>query len=405
MRTPRVKPLFVFRKPKTCPTPIPAAAVGVLILEYRAAGRRVASSTGIRVAYAKWDSAGQRVRGTGPDAERANDQLRDLYNEAADACYDLRRSGQPAVPARAKAIAAGVQAVEETVLQSWHAWHARQVARAEAGEILPDTARLPLRRLPLLAAWLAAAAPAGLLTRELNAPLARDFARWLLTHYPSVKSRSFANKCARLLSECAACAVERGALAYHPIGKLKLPKAKKKPLTFLSYEQLRLLETAPLASSGHRRTRDAFLLICYTGFAHVDARAFDPAAHVTCDRAGQRWVVRPRQKTDEDAIIPLLPQAVALLDKYADAGRVPVPSNQKMNERLHEIEALLDLPLSITCHVGRRTFGMLALDAGVSMESVSKMLGHASIKMTESLYAVVQQRRVGREMREAGLLY
>ena len=100
-----------------------------------------------------------------------------------------------------------------------------------------------------------------------------------------------------------------------------------------------------------------------------------------------------------------------IMDAYKDHPQsvnedklLPVMSNQKMNERLHEIEALLALPLSLTCHVGRRTFGMLALDAGVSMESVSKMLGHSSIRMTETIYSTVQQNRVGREMREAGLL-
>lgn len=404
MSTPRVKPLVIFRKPKKCPDPIPATTVGILVIEYRAAGKRVAQSTGIRVAYAKWDAAGQKIRGNSADADRDNDLLRDLLGEAKDACYELRKQKLPALPARARAIAQGQQVVDETLLQSWAAWQQHQQARAAAGEILPDTARLPERRLPLLLAWLKATNQASLLTRELSAPLARDFSRWLLLHYPTVSKQSFANKCARLLSECAACALERGAIPYHPIGKLKLPKPAKKPLTFLSREQLTQLETAVLPTSRLRRTRDAFLLICYTGFAHVDARAFEPADHIRVDADGLRWVIRPRQKSGETAYVALLPQAEDLLARYAHLGRVPVPTNQKMNERLHEIEALLHLPLSLTCHVGRRTCGMLLLDAGLTMEAVSKWLGHASIKMTEAQYATVQQRRIGRELREAGLV-
>ncbi|MGI4864128.1 MAG: site-specific integrase [Janthinobacterium lividum] len=378
--------------------------MGILIIEYRLAGKRVAQSTGIKVAYRKWDAENIKILGSSQQAEADNDLLDTLLGEAKSACLDLKRTGQPALPGRAKAIALGHQQLEESLLDSWSAWECRQLDRATAGEILPDTARLPARRLPLVKAWLKAEHPAGLLTRELTAARARDFARWLLTSYPTVKTRSFANKCARLLSECAACAVERGALAFHPIGKLKLPKPPKKALTFLTKPQLAQVEEARLANSGLRRTRDAFLLICYTGFSYVDARSFIPAIHITEDLDGQRWILRPRQKTGEPAIIPLLPAAEVLLEKYAAEGQVPVPSNQKMNARLHEIEAELHLPLSLTCHVGRRTFGMLALDAGVSMEAVSKMLGHASIRMTESLYAHVQQGRVGREMREAGLL-
>ena len=402
----RVKPLVVFRKPKACPTPIPAATVGVLIIEYRIGGKRVAQSTGIRVRYDKWNAEARKIRGTSVAVDNDNDLLTNLYDEANAACIAMRRAKVPAEPARAKAIAAseGQLQADETLLQSWAAWHSRQLERAAVGEILPDTARLPARRRPLLLAWLKAANLTGLLTKDVSAARCRDFARWLLASYPTVTKQSFANKCARLLAECAACAVERRAVLHHPIGRLKLAKVKRKPLTFLSLDQLDQLRAGRFDCPGHRRTRDAFLLICYTGFAHVDARAFDPAAHITTDRHGQRWVLTPRQKTGEEAIIPLLPETERLIAKYAHEGRVPVPSNQKMNERLHQIEALLDLPLSLTCHVGRRTFGMLALDAGVSMESVSKMLGHSSIKMTETLYSTIQQARIGREMREAGLL-
>ena len=406
MATRRVKPLVVFRKPKGCSVPIPPATVGVLIIEYRADGRRVASSTGIRVRYDKWNAEARRIRGNSEAVDNDNELLTSLYDEANAACIALRKAKLPAVPARAKAIAAsdGQLEADEPLLRSWAAWHERQLERAAAGEILPVTARLPERRKPLLLAWLKAEGLSGLLTKDLSAARCRDFARWLLTHYPTVTKQSFANKCARLLYECAACAVERRVLAHHPIGKLKLAKVKKKPLSFLSLAQLDELRAARFTSPAHRRTRDAFLLICYTGFAHVDARAFDPARHIRTDREGVRWVIRPRQKSDEEAYVALLPEAERLLEKYAHEGRVPVASNQKMNERLHEIEALLDLPLSLTCHVGRRTCGMLLLDAGLSMEAVSKWLGHSSIKMTETLYSHVQQRRIGRELREAGLL-
>ena len=310
----RVKPLVVFRKPKTCPVPIPPATVGILIIEYRVAGRRVAQSTGIRCAYKDWNPATNKVRGASRSVEADNDLLDSLLATAKDACRLLKDNGQPAVPARAKALALG-GAADETLLTSWAAWGHRQHERAAAGEIQPDTAKLPARRLPLLTAWLTSgAAPAGLLTRELTAPLARAFARWLLLNYPTVKTQSFANKCARLLSECAACAVERGAVGFHPIGRLKLPKVKKKPMTFLSLEELAQLSAATFTSPGLRRTRDAFLLLCYTGFAWVDARAFDPARHIRTDKGGLRWVLRPRQKSDEDAHIALLPQAEALLD-------------------------------------------------------------------------------------------
>lgn len=368
-------------------------------------GKRGTKTTGIQVAYADWDAKGQKIRGKSDLVRAYTARLTDLLAEANRHYFDLERAKLPVTPNRLRKLIAGEEnQADETLLQSWDKWHERQLLRAAAGEILPATAKLPGRRRPLVEAWLKFIKQPDLLSREMTAPLARDFRRWLLTDYGRVKSGAHANKCARLLSECLSCALERSALAVHPLGKLKLPKVKKSQLVYLTTEQLQLLIRAELPNSGLRRTRDAFLLMCYTGMAWVDARAFEPDRHLTTDSQGQRWLHRPRTKTEVEAIIPLLPAAQGLLDKYKGEGRVPIPSNQKMNERLREIAALLHLPLRLTCHVGRRTFGMLALDAGVSLESVSAMLGHASIRITQELYAKVKEGRIGREMRDAGLL-
>ena len=155
--TDRVKPLVVFRKPKGCPAyPIPPTTVGILIIEYRAAGKRVAQSTGVRVAYKDWNSEKRKIRGTSRQVEANNDLLDTLVAHATDACRKLREAGQAARPGRARAIAQGVQVLDETLLESWKAWHLHQVARAKAGEIQPATAQLPLRRIRLLTAWLTA---------------------------------------------------------------------------------------------------------------------------------------------------------------------------------------------------------------------------------------------------------
>lgn len=412
---PRVKPILVFRKPKGLvlphcgrnKRPIPPDAVGKIILEYRLSvarpgqqrmRQRVAQSTGISVEYRHWNSEKQCIRDAAPGAETANDLLRVLLREAEDACLNLKVNKLAPSPARAKAIANGDTTLHETLLQSWQRWEQHQLERVKAGEIQPDTAKIPSRRLPLLTAWLKAEKLQGLLTKDLTAPLCRQFTRWLLVNYETVKSQDFANKCGRLLAECAACAVERGALAFNPIGRLKMPKPTRKALTFLEVEQVEVLLRAELPTAKLRRCRDAFLFICYTGFAYIDARTFDPQQHI---RKG--WVLRPRQKSEEQAHILLLPGVAPLLARYAP-GPVPIPKNSSMNERLKELAAITHIPVHLTCHVGRRTCGMLLLEAGMSMESVSKWLGHASIKTTEKIYATVTQRRIEREARAAGLL-
>ena len=86
----RVKPIVVFRKPKGCPSPIPSSTVGILIIEYRADGKRVAQSTGIKVRYDKWNAEARRIRGTSEAVDNDNNLLTSLYDEANAACIALR---------------------------------------------------------------------------------------------------------------------------------------------------------------------------------------------------------------------------------------------------------------------------------------------------------------------------
>jgi hypothetical protein len=51
----------------------------------------------------------------------------------------------------------------------------------------------------------------------------------------------------------------------------------------------------------------------------------------------------------------------------------------------------------MSSHLARHTFATLALTQGVSIESVSKMLGHSNIKTTQ-IYSKVTENKIGNEM-------
>jgi integrase/recombinase XerD len=82
---------------------------------------------------------------------------------------------------------------------------------------------------------------------------------------------------------------------------------------------------------------------------------------------------------------------VAILKKYKyDLDRL---SDVKCNEWLKIIAADAKIDKRLTMHVGRHTFATWALSKGVSIEVVSKMLGHTNITTTQ-LYAKVLQKSV-----------
>ncbi len=87
--------------------------------------------------------------------------------------------------------------------------------------------------------------------------------------------------------------------------------------------------------------------------------------------------------------IPLLPYPMILLEKYerdaelrATGKLLPVPSNQKMNAYLKEIADICNIPKNLTTHVARHTFACLAVEYGMPIDVLAKILGHSNTNMT-----------------------
>ena len=69
-----------------------------------------------------------------------------------------------------------------------------------------------------------------------------------------------------------------------------------------------------------------------------------------------------------------------------------------MNAYLKEIADLCGINKELTYHIARHTFATtVTLSNGVSIESVSKMLGHKSIKTTQH-YAKILDAKVSEDM-------
>lgn len=70
-----------------------------------------------------------------------------------------------------------------------------------------------------------------------------------------------------------------------------------------------------------------------------------------------------------------------------------VNSNQKMNAYLKELANICGINKNLSMHVARHTFATsITLSNGVPIETVSKMLGHNSMKTTQ-IYARILDTR------------
>jgi site-specific recombinase XerD len=173
---------------------------------------------------------------------------------------------------------------------------------------------------------------------------------------------------------------------------------------FLSEQEIQLIAHKEFGSSRLTQVRDIFLFCCFTGLAYADVKKLK-RSHITKGVDGEQWIFTKRQKTDTRSAIPLLPFAISLIQKYVEHPLcvnndipLPVPSNQKMNEYLKEVATICGINKVLTSHIARHTFATtITLSNGVPIESVSKMLGHSSLKETQH-YAKILDKKVSEDM-------
>ena len=175
-------------------------------------------------------------------------------------------------------------------------------------------------------------------------------------------------------------------------------------IAFLTKEELNILINTEFNLPQHNQVRDIFVFCLYTGLAFADVKTLK-TEHIQSDNDGQLWIRKRRQKTGVMCNIPLLPNALKLIDKYKDHPQciikevvLPVLSNICMNDYLRDIAKLCEFNKPLTCHVARYTCATTVLLANrVTMENTAKILGHKNTKMTQR-YAKVLDSSIKRDM-------
>ena len=141
--------------------------------------------------------------------------------------------------------------------------------------------------------------------------------------------------------------------------------------------------------------RDIFLFACYTGAAYCDLMELSKS-HLVRDDERNLWLKFNRQKTGVLCRIKLLPQAISLIERFHNDERETLLSYVKYKNYQTCLKALwlrASIPFPFTTHTARHTFAtLITLEQGVPIETVSKMLGHTNVSMTERYAKVTPQK-------------
>ena len=172
---------------------------------------------------------------------------------------------------------------------------------------------------------------------------------------------------------------------------------------YLNEEELQRLINYQSPVEHMNRIRDFFVFSCFTGLAYIDLKTLK-RKEIECIDSFY-WIKTKRQKTGVSTNVPLLEIPYNILLKYSDLNRLrdddpvlPIPTNQRMNSCLKDLASCCGINKELTFHIARHTFATtVTMTNGVPIESVSKMLGHSSIKSTQH-YAKIIDKKLGDDM-------
>jgi site-specific recombinase XerD len=175
---------------------------------------------------------------------------------------------------------------------------------------------------------------------------------------------------------------------------------------YLSLVELKVMEEVSLFSERLDHVRDVFIFCCYTGLAYADVSKLSKT-HFEDGEDGITWIKLNRTKSKSRSVIPLLPRAREILDKYQQVANsniekklLPVISNQNLNKYLKEVAELCGITKRVSMHLARHTFATsVTLGKGIDIMTVSKMLGHKNLRTTQ-IYSKVTELKIAEDMKK-----
>jgi site-specific recombinase XerD len=349
----------------------------------------------------RWSSQAGKATGVKEDARSLNAYLEALKTKIYEVKRTLLESDERITAETIKNVLGGKDEAKKIILEIFQ-HHNEQIRELLGREFAPGTLeryRTSLEHTRSFIRWKYGVDDLDI--RKLNYEFISEYSFWLKSvrlcnHNTTMKYLSNFKK---IVLRC----VRNGWLQRDPFCDFKMTK-KDVVRTALTEKELRIITAKVFSTDRLNYVKDIFLFSCYTGLAYIDVKKLK-RSEIAIGIDGEPWIFTRRQKTETPSKIPLLPRAVEIMRKYthhpqcSNQGNVlPVLSNQKMNAYLKEIADVCEISKNLTFHIARHTFATtVTLSNGVPIETVSKMLGHKSLKQTQH-YAKILDIKISSDM-------
>ena len=360
-------------------------------------GERCSFSTGKQIKVTSWDKNRQLVKGKDEEATSLNNYLKSvrakLYEKEAEL---LDRGFIITAQLLYDAYFDKVECLKERSLLSVLEEHNTERKAMVGKTVAPATYWIFEYTGRLLREFiLKKYNREDLYLRELNIGFIQGFHSFLLSE--KKMGQNSCTKHLKFLKKLLNLAVANSYISYNPVNAYKVEREPVE-VDFLDEEELRKIINFDTPLPRLERAKDMFLFGCFTGLSYIDIKTLTPE-HFEKDSTGRIWIKKRRVKTGVLSRIPLLPIAKLILDKYKGGEKLlPIQDPADINKYLKDIAILCGINKRICFHTSRHTFAStVTLANNISLEVVSKMLGHTNTRMTAH-YAKLIDKCIGEQM-------
>ena len=360
-------------------------------------GKRIYFSTGKHVPAADWNKEKQAVKGKSEEAQLINGYLIQLRNKIYQKEIELLQKGYLITAELLKeAITDKVEALNEKTLLDVLNEHNTERKAMVGKTVAPATYWVFEYTGRLFKEFIQQKYERkDLYLREINLGFIQGFHAYLLGE--KKMGQNSCTKHLKFLKKLLNLAVASSYISYNPVNAYKVEREPVE-VDFLNEEELRKIINFDTPLPRLERAKDMFLFGCFTGLSYIDIKTLAPE-HFEKDSAGRIWIKKRRVKTGVLSRIPLLPIAKLILDKYKGGEKLlPIQDPADINKYLKDIAILCGINKRICFHTSRHTFAStVTLANNISLEVVSKMLGHTNTRMTAH-YAKLIDKCIGEQM-------
>jgi site-specific recombinase XerD len=364
-------------------------------------GRRLENSTGKFVEPDKWHSEMSKMKGTSEEARSINGHLDNLKSKILNVEKSLIKKDIPVNFESFKNELSGKKERERMLIPIFQE-HNRKIKELVGQEYAPGTLEryeTSLKHTKNFLLWKYNLTDINI--EKIDHAFVMEYEFYLRSERKCANNTAvkYIKNFHKIINQC----LSNGWLNKDPFSNYKA-KVKEVVRDFLSEAEIEQMINKEFVTDRLEIVRDIFVFSCFTGLAYIDVKQLT-LDNISLGIDGDKWIFKNRQKTDTASKIPLLPMAQEIIDKYTEhpvckneKRLLPILTNQKMNAYLKEIADVCGIKKDLTFHIARHTFATtITLSNGVPLETVSKMLGHTSLKTTQH-YAKILDKKISEDM-------